>query len=189
TFNPSSFPDNISDYQTSEGGIDYNAGLVGALGYINSIYSPVDQSKFGFKDCNSPNLGADQSLCGVGSVILNSQLATTNRTVSWQRNGTTISGTSNTLTASTAGTYTVTADSSGCITSDEIVVSAEIPDVNLGDDKVLNGSITLDAGVSGDGLEYTWKRNGTTLPQTTKTISISDDGTYSVTVSGSGCTS
>ena len=51
TFNPSSFPDNISDYQTSEGGIDYNAGLVGALGYITSIISPVDHSNIGLKDC------------------------------------------------------------------------------------------------------------------------------------------
>lgn len=189
TFTPGSFPDNIDDYATSEGGIDYNAGLVGALGYINSIYSPVDQSKFGFKNCNSPNLGADVSLCGIGSVTLNAQLPSSGRTFSWQRNGTTIAGTSNTLTVSTAGTYKVIADSAGCITTDEIVVSAEIPNVNLGDDKVLSGSITLDAGVSGSGLAYTWKRNGVQLSQTTKTITVSDEGTYSVTVSGSGCTS
>ncbi|MBC7390263.1 MAG: glycoside hydrolase family 9 protein, partial [Opitutaceae bacterium] len=35
------YADQITNYQTSEGGIDYNAGLVGALAYINSVVSPV----------------------------------------------------------------------------------------------------------------------------------------------------
>ena len=42
SFNPDEYPDNINNYQTGEGGIDYNAGLVGALGYINSIVCPVE---------------------------------------------------------------------------------------------------------------------------------------------------
>jgi hypothetical protein len=37
----------INNYQQMEGGIDYNAGLVGALAYINSKLSPVDTSLFG----------------------------------------------------------------------------------------------------------------------------------------------
>lgn len=39
--NPSKYPDDINNYKSGEGGIDYNAGLVGALGYINSIINPV----------------------------------------------------------------------------------------------------------------------------------------------------
>jgi len=39
--------DIVTSYQYTEGGIDYNAGLVGALGYINSQVAPVDTSKFG----------------------------------------------------------------------------------------------------------------------------------------------
>lgn len=35
------YSDQITNYQTSEGGIDYNAGLVGALAYINSLRTPV----------------------------------------------------------------------------------------------------------------------------------------------------
>ncbi|MBC7390608.1 MAG: glycoside hydrolase family 9 protein [Opitutaceae bacterium] len=35
------YADQITNYQTSEGGIDYNAGLVGALAYINSVLAPV----------------------------------------------------------------------------------------------------------------------------------------------------
>lgn len=47
TNNPGSFPDDINNYQTSEGCIDYQAGLVGLLGYIVSTKTPVDTSKFG----------------------------------------------------------------------------------------------------------------------------------------------
>lgn len=39
--------DLTSSYQYTEGGIDYNAGLVGALAYIVSKRTPVDTSKFG----------------------------------------------------------------------------------------------------------------------------------------------
>lgn len=40
SFNPV-YNDDINNYQTGEGGIDYNAGLVCALGYINSILNPT----------------------------------------------------------------------------------------------------------------------------------------------------
>lgn len=39
--------DIVTGYQYTEGGIDYNAGLVGALGYMVSKLAPVDTSKFG----------------------------------------------------------------------------------------------------------------------------------------------
>lgn len=35
------YTDDINNYSGTEGGIDYNAGLVGALGYINSKINPV----------------------------------------------------------------------------------------------------------------------------------------------------
>lgn len=40
------FKESMTDYKQTEGGIDYNAGLVAALGYINSKLNPVDTSKF-----------------------------------------------------------------------------------------------------------------------------------------------
>ena len=183
------FPDDINNYQTSEGGIDYNAGLVGALGYINSIKSPVDQSKFGIKYCAVPNLGPDKSLCGLTSILLQTGLSATNRTFTWQKDGVNITGTAPNLTITTAGTYKVNVDSAGCKTSDEIVISASIPAINLGNDRVINGTVTLDAVVVGDGLSYLWKKNGVTMAQTTRTINVTEAATYSVTVSGSGCTS
>jgi hypothetical protein len=42
-----SFNESVGNYEQTEGGIDYNAGLVAALGYIVSKMAPVDTSKFG----------------------------------------------------------------------------------------------------------------------------------------------
>jgi endoglucanase len=42
-----SFNESVGNYEQTEGGIDYNAGLVAALGYIVSKLAPVDTSKFG----------------------------------------------------------------------------------------------------------------------------------------------
>ena len=47
---PSQFQESISDYQMSEGGIDYNAGLLGALAYVVSRRIPADTSRFGITD-------------------------------------------------------------------------------------------------------------------------------------------
>ena len=45
SFTPSSYPDDIDNYKSGEGGIDYNAGLVGALGYINAIVNPSTETR------------------------------------------------------------------------------------------------------------------------------------------------
>ena len=42
-----SFNESVGNYEQTEGGIDYNAGLVATLGYIVSKLAPVDTSKFG----------------------------------------------------------------------------------------------------------------------------------------------
>ncbi len=44
--NPSNYKDLATQYQYTEGGIDYNAGLVCVLGFINAKLAPVDTSKF-----------------------------------------------------------------------------------------------------------------------------------------------
>jgi hypothetical protein len=40
------YKDSIRKYEFTEGGLDYNAGLVGALGYIVSKLDPADTSNF-----------------------------------------------------------------------------------------------------------------------------------------------
>jgi hypothetical protein len=42
-----SYVDDVENYQTTEGGLDYSAGLVGALAYVVSKLAPADTSKFG----------------------------------------------------------------------------------------------------------------------------------------------
>ncbi len=143
--------------------------------------------------CKSPNLGNDVTLCGAtgGAITLNSGLTATNRTFSWKRNNVAVTGSATTLSVNTAGTYSVTVDSAGCQKTDEIVVSATLPTPSLGSGSDLcnPSTATLDAGVSGTGFSYSWKRNNTTLAATTKTLTVSEAGTYSVTVSASGCPS
>jgi len=46
-FNSADFKDDINTYKYSEGGLDYNVGLVGALAYVVSKLAPADTSKFG----------------------------------------------------------------------------------------------------------------------------------------------
>jgi hypothetical protein len=43
---PSQFQDQTGSYQYTEGCIDYNAGLVAALGYVLALTAPVDTGKF-----------------------------------------------------------------------------------------------------------------------------------------------
>jgi len=45
--NPSSFSDDWTMFVSTEVCIDYNAGLVGALGAIKSEENPVDPASFG----------------------------------------------------------------------------------------------------------------------------------------------
>ena len=42
-----SYVDDIESYENTEGGLDYNAGLLGALAYVVSKVAPADTSKFG----------------------------------------------------------------------------------------------------------------------------------------------
>jgi gliding motility-associated-like protein len=93
---------------------------------------------------------------------------------------------SQTITVSTAGTYTVTVtDANMCIGIETIdITEATNPPVAITPSGVLcdGGSIDLDAGPGY--ISYAWSPSGNT-----QTISVSNSGTYSVTVEGSGgCT-
>jgi len=49
-----SYTESVTDYTNTEGGIDYNAGLLGALAYIVSKLNPADTSKFGVAEPPPP---------------------------------------------------------------------------------------------------------------------------------------
>ena len=59
------YTDSWQDYVNSEVCIDYNAGLVGALGFINARLAPVTLS-CGANACQQPNIGVDRSTCIAG---------------------------------------------------------------------------------------------------------------------------
>ncbi len=54
------YTDDRNDYVNSEVCIDYNAGLVGALGFIKSRLNPVTGA---CQTCRTPDIGADRSTC------------------------------------------------------------------------------------------------------------------------------
>ena len=142
--------------------------------------------------CKTPTLGNDISICGsTGGISLNSGLTAPNRTFTWKKDGQIITGSAPTLQVSQAGTYSVVVDTIGCSKTDEIIVSATLPAVNLGStvDLCKPATAVLDAGVSGNGITYAWKIGPTPFGGNTKTIQVYKAGTYSVTISSNGCQS
>lgn len=143
--------------------------------------------------CSQVNLGSDKTLCGSGSAELDAQVPMNNQvTFTWYRNDNQIeTGSNNTYTATEEGTYRVVMDSAGACSSEAIVfVSGSLPVVDLGSDIQLATTATLDAGVEGNGLTYTWYRNNNVINGATQsTLTINDIGTYRVEVSATGCDS
>lgn len=185
-----------TDFENTEVCVDYNVGIVGALAAINAVKNPVDPNSF-LENCSSPDLGEDISLCGSGSIELKSNLSTASfRTFQWFKDGVSQgspSSSANNKTVTTGGTWKVVVDSAGvCSRSSSVEVSATLPEVNLGEDFDLcsPSSVILSAGVSGNGINYTWKKNNNTLStETGSSLLVNSSGTYELTVSASGCAS
>ena len=74
------------------------------------------------------DIGDDTSICDGNSITVSTNLDDIEYTHSWTLNGTPQTETSNSLTITQAGTYTVTATKNGCELTDTIVVS----DLNIG---------------------------------------------------------
>ncbi|MFM7021734.1 MAG: glycosyl hydrolase family 18 protein [Flavobacteriales bacterium] len=184
--------------QNGGGGImiwELSQDILDATYYQYSLLSAIDVALQPYQgpSCSKPSLGSDKTLCGVqGSITLNSNLSTQSyRTFTWTKDGGSSIGSGATLSVSAAGTYVVKVDSAGaCNATDTIIVSATLPTVNLGNDINLcsASSATLNAGVSGSGITYQWAKDGSNINgASNQTLVISQAGTYSVTVSASGC--
>ncbi|MBK8806666.1 MAG: glycoside hydrolase family 9 protein [Bacteroidales bacterium] len=166
---PAAFNDKTEDYQSTEGGIDYNAGIVGALGYLVSKIAPVDVNKFGHP---TPELGETKTLCGLGSVTLTAAIDLSNLEVGEQITYNWYKGTTTTPFAQGADKKSVVvtqADEYICEvaeignkwkTSDRVLVTAALPDIDLGSAINLCESVyaTLDAKIVGSGINYIWKK-------------------------------
>ncbi len=188
------------EYTITEGGIDYQAALVGAFGYINSFLSPIDPNKFGHP---TPDLGPELTLCGTGSATITATVDLSNLeqgeqvTYKWYKGSTLLSqhNGKTSITVTEAGTYTcelVETTGSDWTTSGKVVVSATLPDVAIGDDAELCKvtSATFSTDVAGDGITYTWyKDNKVISGATTNSYTAYSGGTYKLTISASGCAS
>jgi hypothetical protein len=123
------------------------------------------------------SIGNDTTFCQGGSVMYNA--GNPGATYLWSNSATT-----QTITVTTSGTYSViVTNASGCSRSDSAVVTVNpLPVVALGPDQTICGSIMLDA--QNPGSTYSWS-NGATTQQTTVNLT----GSYAVTVTTpAGCT-
>ena len=187
------------NYEVTEGGVDYQAALVGAFGYINSFLSPVDPNKFGHP---TPDLGPELTLCGTGSATITATVDLSNLkqgeqvTYKWYKGSTLLSqhNGKTSITVTEAGTYTceLVETHNEWSTTGKVVVSATLPDIAIGDDAELCKvtSATFSTDVAGDGITYAWyKDNKAIAGATTNSYTAYSAGTYKLTISASGCAS
>ena len=129
---------------------------------------------------NNPvvNLGANYAICSGTTTTLNA--GNPGATYLWNTGATT-----QTITVSTAGTYSVTiTDPAGCVANDAITISVNpSPTVNLGADISACADETVILNAGNPGANYLWSTGAIT-----QTINANTSGTYSVTVTnGFGC--
>ncbi len=131
------------------------------------------------------NLGNNMSICQGSSTILNA--GPNFSSYAWSTGATT-----QTITVTSAGTYTVTATRWGCSATDNISVAvSSSPAVNLGPDTTIcaGNTITFDAGFC-NGCSYQWGNLTTGQPNigTGQTYTTNMSSIYEVTVTnGTGC--
>ena len=139
------------------------------------------------------DLGEDIIICDGESVILDATISNqseiTNLAYTWYKDGVEIIGeTDSTLTVTESGLYSVDVNGDGCIITDEVNVLIQLFLVTLGNDIALcdEDSIILTPVITGDdGLDatYLWSTG-----ETTESITVTQEGVYSVEVTINGCT-
>lgn len=119
------------------------------------------------------DLGADQTLCEGSSVLLDAGNAGSQ--FAWSTTDNT-----QTITATTSGTYAVTVyGASGCNRSDDVVITLfQPPVVFLGADTTLCSGSALTLNAHNQGSSYSWSTGASS-----QTISVTTSGDYAVTVS------
>lgn len=148
----------------------------------------------------TPNidLGEDINTCFVGPVTLDASPANypnpLDLTYEWSFDGTVIAGeTSPTLDITEAGTYGVSVSIGTCNATAEVNVGLGYVDIDLGADieTCFSDPVILDASPSNhdanDGV-YEWTLNGSVISgETNATLTVSEIGTYGVTVMIGNC--
>ncbi|HKR03846.1 MAG TPA: choice-of-anchor L domain-containing protein [Bacteroidia bacterium] len=135
----------------------------------------VDSVTVTFINPASVNLGNDTTICSGQPVTLGGNLSGT--IFLWSTGQTT-----STITVSQSGTYWVNAGPPGCQGSDTIVVNISLVSANLGNDTTICTGQSVVLGNTLAGNSFLWSTGATT-----STISVSNSGTYTVTVTDGGC--
>lgn len=132
---------------------------------------------------------ANTSICPGGSVVLT---ATGGSSYTWFKDGTEINNENDaTLTVTQAGTYTVTIHQGSCEgsasnSSTVTLTSAPTGEISPASANICQGS-SVELTATG-GTSYTWFRNGNQINnQNGATITVSQVGTYSVTIHQGDC--
>lgn len=110
--------------------------------------------------CPVPSLGEDLFICSNSSIILDAGTSLTGVTYSWKRNNSTISGSKNTLTVTTEGTYKVITTKTGCTQTSDIVVVKSGELIVSNDTICKQGTANL-AVAGGTGGTYNWYTSAT----------------------------
>ncbi len=180
-----------ADYTYSEGGIDYNAGLVGALGYINSIVNPVNVNKFGHP---TPDLSGVRSLCGMRSIVLDSKVPADGKKVfTWYLNDRKVDSSTSltTFTVTTSGEYKCEIDSAGeWTTSATVSVIAALPAYDYEPNIELcdPSQVTVDLDYGDIPVTYQWYKDGAELKNvTTASYTFTKGGEYTCKISAANC--
>ena len=92
------------------------------------------------------------------------------------------------MTVNEAGIYKVIVDSLGCVTEDSKEITSVLPMINLGSDLDLcsPATVTLQSPITAPTYSYSWMKSGTEI-STSKDLTISRGGNYSLQVSANGC--
>ncbi|WP_375562253.1 gliding motility-associated C-terminal domain-containing protein [Bernardetia sp. OM2101] len=153
-----------------------------SLQVTNSCGTATDDIDVVISPLPTVDLGIDQQICAGTSTILNAPSGFTSYT--WTLPNSTTSNSQN-LTATEAGTYSLSVTNScGTATDDIDVVISPLPTVDLGTDKqICAGNSTVLNAPSGF-TSYTW-----TLPNSTtsnsQNLTATEAGTYSLSVTNS----
>ncbi|MFM9985524.1 MAG: gliding motility-associated C-terminal domain-containing protein [Flavobacteriales bacterium] len=154
-------------------------------GYYNvSVYDEsflcFDSDDINITAGESPpvNIGPNQDLCEGESVTLNA--GNPGATYLWSTGAT-----SQTITVSSTGTYSVEVNEGGCVGDDEANIDVfEIPVFELGEDVLTCDDITLtlNPGDAYPNADYLWSTGATT-----PSITLDDDGTYWCLIENGPC--
>lgn len=130
--------------------------------------------------CTDPivSLGSDINGCTGSALLLDA--GNPGLSFIWSTGDTT-----QTVTVTTSGSYSVTVTDGACAASDTIGVTFNTPPVvNLGVDTVICSGETLVLNAANPGATYIWNTG-----DATQTIVVTDAGIYSVTVNSGACSS